>query len=333
MNFSVALCTYNGEPFLREQLDSIARQSLLPRELVVCDDRSSDDTLTILEDFRNQAPFAVHIHRNETNLGSTRNFEKAIGLCNEEIIVLSDQDDVWLPEKLARFAEAFQNHPEIGYAFSDGEVVDETLRPLGRRVWDSNQFQGQQRSQYEAGEQLLCFLRWQFVTGATMAFRARLKEFLFPFPKHEIWIHDGWIAVVGSTIGEPGLAIPEPLIQYRQHGRQQIGANLSDKGSGLWHDFTTLRKNRQDFIRTWTRTSAFFSHLRKHLQQLPGQNDPQTADSILTLEQFERHFQNRLKIFSGNLLQRLCLIPGELFSGRYGKFSNSWKSAVADLLL
>ena len=77
---SVALCTYNGAPYLRAQLDSIAHQSLMPHEIVACDDVSSDGTLAVLEAFATEAPFAVRISRNNTRQGVTKNFEKAIGL-------------------------------------------------------------------------------------------------------------------------------------------------------------------------------------------------------------------------------------------------------------
>src|SRR6266567_6944512 len=98
---SVAMCTYNGARFLREQLESIAAQSRLPDELVVCDDGSTDETVETIKAFVGRAPFAVRLEINSKNLGSTKNFEKAIGLCEGEIIALADQDDVWKPQKLA----------------------------------------------------------------------------------------------------------------------------------------------------------------------------------------------------------------------------------------
>ena len=329
---SIALCTYNGEKYLHQQLDSIAGQTRLPCELVVSDDCSSDRTVEILETFAREAPFPVHIHQNEENLGSTRNFENAIKSCSGDIIALCDQDDVWLPEKLEKLEIAFKDHPDIGYAFSNGELVDDALQPLGRTVWQSNQFEDEMFDRYAAGEQLLCFLRWQFVTGATMAFRARLKKYIFPFPEHKIWIHDGWIAVVGSSIGEIGLPINESLILYRQHSLQQIGADLSDRQKGFWYNLKMLKENRKDFIQMWSDYSAFFQHLQKHLQNYLRKDIPENVKSIEILNKFEHHFENRLKIWSGKKPEKLMLILGELFSGRYRKFSNSWKSALADMI-
>ncbi|MGA8529432.1 MAG: glycosyltransferase, partial [Acidobacteriaceae bacterium] len=98
---SVAMATYNGEKYIREQLDSIARQSLLPYELVVTDDGSTDGTLEMVEDFARSAPFPVKIHRNDVRLGFADNFFKAASLCEGELIAFSDQDDVWLEDKLS----------------------------------------------------------------------------------------------------------------------------------------------------------------------------------------------------------------------------------------
>src|SRR5688572_3171861 len=98
---SVALCSYNGARFIHDQLSSIARQSRLPDELVICDDRSSDNTIAIIEKFAVDAPFPVRSHVNPTNLGSTKNFELAISRCCGDFIALSDQDDIWHQDKLA----------------------------------------------------------------------------------------------------------------------------------------------------------------------------------------------------------------------------------------
>src|SRR5271168_1256902 len=97
MRVSVAMCTYNGAAYLEEQLESLALQSFPPEELVVCDDVSTDATPQILDDFARRAPFSVRIVKNSANVGYRRNFEQAIGLCQGEVIALSDQDDFWYP--------------------------------------------------------------------------------------------------------------------------------------------------------------------------------------------------------------------------------------------
>ncbi|MBP2678317.1 MAG: Alpha-L-Rha alpha,3-L-rhamnosyltransferase, partial [Deltaproteobacteria bacterium] len=134
---SVALCSYNGEKFLRPQLRSIAEQTRAPDEVVVRDDGSSDRSVEILQEFSAQAPFPVRVFVNEVNLGSTRNFERAIADCRGEVIALCDQDDVWTAQKLARLMEAFDADSRLDVVFTDAEIADGEMRLLGSRLWDS----------------------------------------------------------------------------------------------------------------------------------------------------------------------------------------------------
>ena len=127
MSISIAMCTYNGEMYLQDQLDSIAKQTRLPDELVICDDNSSDHSLIIVEKFLTQSSFPVKIYKNQTNIGSTKNFEKAISLCGGDIIALADQDDVWHVDKLNITEESFCSSTNIGVVFSNGNCVDENL--------------------------------------------------------------------------------------------------------------------------------------------------------------------------------------------------------------
>src|SRR5690349_6024675 len=124
LSLSIALASYNGGRYIREQLDSIARQTRLPDELVISDDASTDSTPEIIEEFARSAPFPVHFLKNSERLGAIGNFEAAIRACKGTIIFLCDQDDVWYPEKVALMEECFIDHPEAGAVFSDGDVVD-----------------------------------------------------------------------------------------------------------------------------------------------------------------------------------------------------------------
>src|SRR5882672_9093136 len=151
---SVAMCIYNGARFLPRQLESIAAQTRLPDELVVCDDGSSDESRAIVRWFANDAPFTVRLEINERNLGSTRNFGKAIGLCEGDVIALSDQDDVWKPQKLAHLWQVLQQNPGAGYVFSNADLIDERGSPLGRELWDSVRFHGTLQNGFFETEQV-----------------------------------------------------------------------------------------------------------------------------------------------------------------------------------
>ena len=219
---SVALCTYNGARHLSEQLESIARQTLLPAELVACDDGSSDATIEILNDFSRRVPFPVRIVRNLEKLGSTRNFEKAIGLCRGQLIALCDQDDWWEPMKLEILSSRL-TLSNAGGIFSDGFLMDENSQLTGSTLWAANLFaarKAQFLEPYRRERAVAELLKRNVVTGATVLIRSQLRSLLFPIPSE--WVHDGWLAwmmVLRSSL----LACPEKLIRYRIHASQQVG--------------------------------------------------------------------------------------------------------------
>ena len=106
------MCTYNGEPFISKQLESIASQTVLPDEVVICDDGSTDDTIMLVERFSSHVGFEVRLYENPTNLGFIGNFSKAMSLCSGDTIFLADQDDVWLDRKIEVYLNRLKN-PEI----------------------------------------------------------------------------------------------------------------------------------------------------------------------------------------------------------------------------
>src|SRR6476659_5222108 len=143
MILSIALCTYNGTAYLKEQLESIAAQTRTPDELVISDDQSTDDTLRLIEEFAGTAGFPVRLSINESNLGIAKNFEKAISLCRGDVNVLSDQDDVWHNDKLKSVEGIFEAKPQLSLVFSNAEIVDETLRGLDKTLFEWVHFDGE----------------------------------------------------------------------------------------------------------------------------------------------------------------------------------------------
>lgn len=240
------MCTYNGERYVREQLESIAAQSLRPAELVICDDGSSDTTLAIAAEFARTVDFEVRIVRNDVNLGVAKNFEKAIGLCSGELIALADQDDLWYPNKLERLSARFVQNPSLGAVFSDADLIDEHSQCTGGRLSKVFPFGRREQQVLERGEaaHLLC-LR-DFLTGATMMFRASLRPSLLPVGA--AWIHDGWFAwmlVLNSRLEY----VPERLMAYRVHSAQQSGVgarSLRERIGNLRTSFSALNANKAE---------------------------------------------------------------------------------------
>ncbi len=220
MKLSIALTTYNGARYLEPQLASFVAQTRRPDELVVCDERSTDATGKILADFQAAAPFPVRVITNEQRLGIIANFEKAVGLCTGEIVFLSDQDDSWHPDKLARHEAIYASQPDVGLVFSDAEIVGSDLQPLGVRMNQRLGVTPDRLAQLSGDRALHLLIRRPFLLGCTLSFRADLRRYLAPFPDNQL--HDNWIPFALASVTKfQGIA--DPLIDYRSHEGQSVG--------------------------------------------------------------------------------------------------------------
>ena len=208
---SIALCTYNGGAFLAEQLESFQAQTRLPDELVVCDDGSTDDTLSILENFSAQAFFPVSVHRNPKTLGVRANFIKAIGLCTGDFIALSDQDDCWQPDKLHRAWNMIQNtvDPASTLYCARLQYTNAYLEPIGlsnipRVIGFSNA------------------LVENIATGCSVVFGSEVRRLLLRATPSDMVMHDWWAYLVAAAFGQI-IYDPSPTVLYRQHGGNVAG--------------------------------------------------------------------------------------------------------------
>ena len=236
---SIAMCVYNGERFLREQLASLVAQSVKPYELVVCDDKSSDESLTIIRKFAETAPFTVHIYENIRNLGYVKNFEKATQLCSGDIVFLCDQDDVWHPQKIERCVSAFQSEPDVGLVLHDFNWVDERGAaypgPIERygedKLLAADLPQAFKRDSIEVF--MLPYPRaW---CGCMMAFRRLFVSDIVPiFPGKG---HDDWILKLLAAISQVRF-LDQVLIDYRIHSTNVNGRDVSQRTwSYRWNRF------------------------------------------------------------------------------------------------
>ncbi len=229
MILSVALCTYNGESFLNDQLESILFQSLSIDELIICDDGSNDCTLGIIESFKSQYPEIIHLHQNEKSLGTIKNFEKAISLTKGDLVFLADQDDIWHKNKVEIMSNFFQEYSNCKLLFSDGELIDENGKNLNVTLWEkwnfSTDIQNNWRNNNNAFFDLL--ENKNKITGATLCFREELKREM-PVIGYQFFYHDAFLGMHAAA--RDGLFfINQSLIQYRIHNKQQVGIsnNLS----------------------------------------------------------------------------------------------------------
>lgn len=231
IKISVALCTYNGARFLAEQLKSLSAQTRQPDELVVCDDGSCDKTMEILEQFSKVASFPVRLTRNDSNLGVVANFRYAISLCCGEFTALSDQDDVWLPEKLKQAEDALMKceTPETALYCSRLQYVDANLNVLGLSgVPDDTGF-------FNAVVE-------NTATGCTVVFGTEIKRRFLQADPGAMIMHDWWLYLLASTFGKV-LYDPRPSVLYRQHGN-----NVSEwkpRPSKIWNRICSLGRRLQ----------------------------------------------------------------------------------------
>jgi len=323
---SIALCTYNGERFLQEQLESIAVQTVVPFELVICDDVSSDSTREILEKFATNANFPVRLYFNSENLGFVKNFEKAISLCSGEIIFLSDQDDVWRADKLEVMQKYFSD-PKVGMAFSNAAIIDADGVRTGEFLWDAAYFTPKLRQLFLRGDAYQALYQKPIVSGCTMAFDRKWWKNISPLPKDIPAIHDAWIALMTSLYSEV-IAIDEPLIEYRLHPQQSASLYRRDIPVHELVAKTHTGEKKQQYQKHLIQLQV----IRERIQQEAEFIAPEKRDYLLKLMiEHEQHLHTRIDI-PQNILARYGVVLKELRTGRYGRFSNGIKSAVADLL-
>lgn len=228
LSIDILLGTYNGEKYLPELLASIERQSYSDWKLIVRDDCSKDDTEKIILSFQRKYPEKVRIINNEgKNLGACKNFLKLLEFSENDYIFFCDQDDVWLPEKveiMVTTAKKIEKDiPHVPFLIHhDLIVVDENLNNI------SNSFWKYQFIKPDFCKTLPRLLVTNSVTGCATLINKRLRDLIIPAPEGVI-MHDWWIALVASAFGRI-FWIPDRLVLYRQHGKNDVGAkawNLS----------------------------------------------------------------------------------------------------------
>ena len=225
---SIAMATYNGERYLGAQLDSLAKQTLRPFELVVCDDGSTDDTIAILKGFAAHAPFRVSVRCNETRLGFTENFLKAANLCSGEWIGFCDQDDFWLPNKLEVIASQIAAVPSLLMVMHSATCSDENLVPLGVRRPDF-------RSDRIVKPSTL-IPNWPgFATvfrSDLLALGAGLDRPRNEYDAKGLTTHDRWVYLLANVFGEIA-CLSQSLALHRRHADAVTGLPKRRRGLEL----------------------------------------------------------------------------------------------------
>jgi len=311
-SISVALCTHNGARYVGEQVATILRQTVPVSQIVLSDDASTDDTVAIVEAAVAGSGVELVVLRNEPALGVVANFEQATAACTGDLIALSDQDDVWHDDKLERILAAFG--PGVLLVHSDATLVDGDLVPLPSTLLGSLEATPAERRELADGRSFDTFLRRNLVTGATAALRRELLETARPFPPS--WVHDEWLAIVAAAVSRTHL-VDERLVDYRQHGGNQIGAvkpTLRYKVGKLLEP----RDRRNDGL--VERADVLVGRIAA---VAPGRLP--AARAKLAHERFRQGLP-RVRV--------LRLLPGlgAVLAGRYGRYSRGLQDALRDVV-
>lgn len=315
---SVVMATYNGERFLQEQLDSLTQQTLLPCELVVCDDGSTDGTLEILQNFQSNAPFEVKLWRNPQRLGYTRNFEKALLLCSGDVVFICDQDDAWFPNKIEKVVPNFDADRHVMVVINEVMIADENLRPSGICLLRQKRTEG--------------FRDESFILGCCTAVRREWLDLVLPTPAGVGY--DRWINKIASLLNVRVL-LPEPLQSWRRHASNTTEFSLTRRRTvSLFESAQVslrrevrplLLKERDDkeFLRNWIRERLVALRVLQ-LERAGEMANSRIEREICTLER-------RISLVDMPRGLRTLAVARFLMEGGYTSFSG-WRSALKDML-
>jgi glycosyltransferase involved in cell wall biosynthesis len=300
---SIALCTYNGDAYLKQQLDSIVNQSYPEIELIVVDDCSTDNTLNILKEYSARYSF-IKLFINPQNLGYIRNFEKAMSLCNGDFIALSDQDDIWDLNKIEKQVKAIGNNLLI---YHDSEFVDQNGESLSLYMSDiMNLYRGDQPE---------VFLFFNCISGHSVLMKKELRNELLPFP--EAYFHDWWMGYVGTNLGSIDF-IEESLVKYRQHQKADTNILKRKRDNTLKNPISASIKFEQKLL--WIKSCVNYpknknpEFIKKLYAEFKKNKEEYFSFGLLKLI-----YRNRDLLFSinkKNVFSKLNFVLKELWGGK-----------------
>lgn len=315
---SIAIATFNGTEYLGQQLGSIAAQTRLPDELIVSDDCSTDQTLTIVESFASGAVFPVRIFRNRKTLGFSRNFARALAEAKGNLIFLCDQDDVWQPDKIDRVAAEFERDPQLLALVHDERILDAARGEILDQTYFGN-------------ERALGFDDRELVSGNCTAIRRDLLEILLPFPEginYDYWI--GWMA----DILDCRRVLEEPLQLYRRHPSNATRMVLAgERRPIVWQLF---RGRLSDPRPAWRETANQYRLIAERIQERSELVDRNlgSGSAVASIERLSLEIESldrRMAVMSLARAKRPIPVLRNWRGGYYRHFSG-FRSAIRDLL-
>lgn len=321
MKISIALATYNGARFLQEQLNSLVSQTLLPNELVVCDDNSTDETVNIIANFKSTAPFEVRILKNEVNIGYTKNFEKAMSLCTGDLIFLCDQDDFWFSNKIMLIQQFTKNYPQIPYLIiNDAVYTDIDLNHQCTTVLE--------KTRQTVGANHIP------VNGACSAISKEFRDFLVPFPPDLRTNYDTYIHRWGRLLGNI-ILIDSVLQAWRIHGKNVTSNEMSlPKNISIYQLYKKYRTSEvvEDYIAYKEDVESMLVMLNNKSNLFQRLNLSLSSDQVLhNLDEMVKSYNSRIKLLEAGFIFRKINAFQMLIAGQY-RYFRGFKSFLKDVL-
>ena len=318
MKVSIAMATYNGERYIQDQILSFADQTRVPDELVICDDGSTDRTLSVVEELRLGLPFDVRVYTNKVNLGYCKNFERALSLADGDLIFLSDQDDFWFPNKVELLCDYMLKKSDVLICQSNMIITDELLNDSGVTQLENILALGNSKK--------------DFITGCGAVIRRDLLDVAIPFPSLG-WGHDSWLFKIGNAIGVADLC-EEPLMFYRRHDN-----TVSRHFASSVRRLSTVDALRQSGLRDatdgWKKEVVRCNDLLKRLDEkkevLMKFRKDDSEKGVLVLKRRISSLEYRIKLMKTKGLTRWFSATVFLFLGGYGDFQGV-KSFLKDCI-
>jgi len=312
------MATYQGAEFLGEQLESIAKQTRQPDELIVSDDCSTDETVAIANRFAEGAPFAVRIFLNERNLGFSGNFERALAKSEGDLIFFSDQDDVWFPGKIERITAEFERSAGVLAVIHDQRTLDQRSGRIFERSYFDNQ-------------KALGLADKELVSGNFTALRRELVNIVLPFPPQIAY--DFWIARLSTALNCRAV-IREPLQLYRRHSSNLSQPVLSNPRPTLLSELRRMgpKDPRPHWLETLEQCQLASTRVQERsgaIDECLGQGRAKASLAGLSLQM--RSLERRIEVMSLPPLRRRIEVFRSWRGGVYDQFSGA-KSAIRDLL-
>lgn len=322
MKVSIAMATYNGARYIEEQLRSFVNQTRQPDELIIVDDCSSDQTEVIVLEFAKTAPFTVNFHRNKKNLGYCGNFNAALMRTTGDLVFLSDQDDVWLPEKIEYMTSLAERNPKALVMMNDAALTDSDLHEVGLTKI------GQIRS---AGLPMK-----SFVMGCCCAIRREILDFCVPIPAG-IKGHDNWIVGFADALGCK--IVDDRVLQYyRRHesNESRVVVNRTTKITkriAIFHSviksFSTDTKQKdKDQI---AQNELINEGVVRVLSVAPEQYRSGLQAMLETAENNASKFKLRASVREKPLTSRVFTVFALMFGGGY-RSNGGCKAVLRDLV-